>query len=48
MNKGGFTQKPVTGYEPAYGQRQSLHMGRWPYSAEFSRFRTAYGLLKPV
>jgi len=44
--KGGFTQNPVTTYEPAYGQRQSSHRLRWPYPAEFSRFRTAYGLLK--
>jgi len=46
--KGGFTQSPVTVYEPVHGQRQSSHMLRWPYSAEFSQFRTAYGLLKPV
>jgi len=26
MPKGGFTQNPVTVYEPAYGQRQSSHM----------------------
>ena len=24
--KGGFTQNPVTAYDPAYGQRQSSHM----------------------
>jgi len=23
---GGFTQNPVTAYDPAYGQRQSSHM----------------------
>ena len=26
MRKSGFTQNPVTAYEPAYGQRQSSHM----------------------
>jgi len=46
LHKGGFTQNPVTAYEPAYGQRQSSHMLHWPFPAEFSRFRTAYGLLK--
>jgi len=44
--KGGFTQNPVTAYEPAYGQRQFSHMLLWLYPAEISRFRTAYGLLK--
>jgi len=48
--KGGLTQNPVTAYEPAeyepYGQRQSSHMLRWPYPAEFSRFLPACGLLK--
>ena len=39
---GGLTQNPVTSYKPAYGQRQSSHMLRWPYPTEFSRFRTAY------
>jgi len=24
--KGGFTQNPVTAYEPVYGQRESSHM----------------------
>jgi len=47
-NKGGFTQNPVTAYDPAYGQRQSSHRLRWPYPAEFSRFRPASGLLKIV
>ena len=33
---------PVRAYELTYGQRQSSSMLRWPYPAEFSRFRTAY------
>jgi len=40
--KGGFTQNPVTAYDPAYGQRQPSHRLRCPYSGEFSRFRPAY------
>jgi len=46
QRKSGFTQNPVTAYEPNYRQQQCSHMFRWPYPAEFSRFRTAYGLLK--
>jgi len=26
LTLGGFTQNPVTAYEPDYGQRQSTHM----------------------
>ena len=47
-SKGGFTQNPVTAYDPAYGQRQSSHELRWPYPGEFSRFRPASSLLKIV
>jgi len=43
---GGFTQNPVTAYEPAYGQRESSHMLRWPYPAEFSRFERLTAYLK--
>ena len=46
--KGGFAQNPVTAYEPAYGQRQSSHMFRWPYSAECSRFEQLRAYLKLV
>ena len=46
--KGGFTQNPVTAYDPAYGQRQSSHKLGWPNPGEFSRFRPASGLLKIV
>ena len=46
--KDGFTQNPVTAYDPAYGQRQSSHKFQCPYPGEFSRFRPASGLLKIV
>jgi len=45
---GGFTQNPVTAFDPAYGQRQSSHRLHWPYTGEFSRFRPASGVLKIV
>jgi len=41
-SKGGFTQNPVTAYDPAYGQRQSSHRLRCPYPGNFSRFRSAF------
>jgi len=39
QSKDDFTQNPFTAYNSAYGQRQSSHKLRWPYPAEFSRFR---------
>jgi len=32
----GFTQNPVTAYDPAYGQRQFSHRLRWPFPGAFS------------
>jgi len=46
--EGGFTQNPVTAYDPIYGQRQSSHRLRWPYPGDFSWFWPASGLLKVV
>jgi len=39
---GGFTQNPVTAYEPAYGQRQSSHMQQ----EHHNRQPRQYGILK--
>jgi len=44
----GFTQNPVTAYDPAYGQRQFSHRLRWPFPGAFSQFRPASGVLKIV
>ena len=42
--KGGFTQNPVTAYDPAYGQRQSSHMQQEHYH----RQHWQSGLLKTI
>jgi len=46
--EGGFTQNPVTAYDPAYGQRQSSHTLHWQYPGELSRFRPPSDSLKIV
>ena len=42
--KGGFTQNPVTAYDPAYGQRQSSHMQQ----EHHHRQHRQSGLLKTI
>jgi len=44
LTKGGFTQNPVTAYEPAYGQRESSHMQQ----EHHHRQPRQSGLLKPI
>ena len=43
-SKGGFTQNPVTAYDPAYGQRQSSHMQQ----EHHHRQHRQSGLLKTI
>ena len=44
QSKGGFTQNPVTAYDPAYGQRQSSHMQQ----EHHHRQHRQSGLLKAI